>query len=210
MRVLVKKDHRISSRDNDMLPRALWKTAKELQQFLDGTDYPFCFIGGIAVQRWGEPRITKDVDATLVVNFGDERPIIEQVFNRYQARVEDATNFALQARVMLAADNGGNGIDISLGSMPYEQRMVERSSKWGAPGIGKIRTCSAEDLVVLKTFASRPQDWIDVEKVIIRQGNQLDQDLIKTELQPLLDLKEEPESMDDLNKLFSKHSAKRT
>jgi hypothetical protein len=189
-----------------MLPKALWKTAKELQKFLDDFEYPFCFIGGIAVQRWGEPRVTRDVDATLVVDFGDERPIIEDVFQRYQARVDDAVNFALQARVMLAADNGGNGIDISLGSMPYERRMVERSSKWGAPEIGKIRTCSAEDLVVLKTFASRPQDWIDVEKVIIRQGNKLDHDLIKTELQPLLDLKEEPESMDDLESLFTKHA----
>ena len=42
------------------------------------------------------------------------------------------------------------------------------------------------------TFTSRPQDWIDVEKVIIRQDAKLERELIKTELQPLLDLKEEP------------------
>jgi len=37
------------------------------------------------------------------------------------------------------------------------------------PGV-LVRTCSAEDLVVLKVFAGRPQDWIDVEGTIVRQG----------------------------------------
>ena len=83
----------------------------------------FCFIGGTAYQRWGEPRQTSDVDATLMVEFG-----------------------------------------------------------------------------------SRPQDWIDVEKVIIRQGARLNRVLIKDELLPLAELKEEPEIMDRLAVLFQKHA----
>ena len=29
-------------------------------------------MGGVALQRWGEPRLTQDVDLTLLTGFGDE------------------------------------------------------------------------------------------------------------------------------------------
>lgn len=32
--------------------------AKEVQDKLSGADFQFCVIGGIALQRWGEPRFT--------------------------------------------------------------------------------------------------------------------------------------------------------
>lgn len=57
-----------------------------------------------------------------------------------------------------------------------------------SPGI-PLRTCSAEDLVVMKAFASRGQDWTDVERVIQRQGKNLDWDYIRDELRPLAELK---------------------
>ena len=42
-----------------------------------------------------------------------------------------------------------------------------------------------------------------MEKVIIRQGDRLNRDLILEELQPLVDLKEEPEIMVQLNRLLT-------
>lgn len=61
---------------------------------------------------------------------------------------------------------------------------------------------------MLKAFASRPQDWIDVEKVIIRQGERLDRTLILEELAPLSELKEEPEILEHVERLFdsTKHT----
>ena len=64
-----------------------------------------------------------------------------------------------------------------------------------------LRTCSAEDLVVLKLFALRPQDVIDVENVMIRQRGDLDWSYIETQLGPLAELKEEPEIMAVFGKL---------
>lgn len=83
--------------------------------------------------------------------------------------------------------------------------MLTRASDWGVPGAGQIRTCSAEDLVVLKAFASRPQDWIDIEKTIIRQSDSLDLDLIRTELTPLVELKDDPGILSRLEELFQTH-----
>jgi hypothetical protein len=41
------------------------EAAGELQAALLEGGFPFCFIGGLAVQRWGEPRLT--VDATVML-----------------------------------------------------------------------------------------------------------------------------------------------
>ena len=51
--------------------------ACELEEFCRSRAWKFCFIGGIAVQRWGEPRFTADADLTLLTGFGDEESYIE-------------------------------------------------------------------------------------------------------------------------------------
>ena len=63
-----------------------------------------------------------------------------------------------------------------------------------------LRTCSAEDLVVLKTFASRPQDWLDIDGIIIRQSERLDWPYIRAQLAPLAELKDAPELVDALER----------
>jgi predicted nucleotidyltransferase len=64
-----------------------------------------------------------------------------------------------------------------------------------------LRTCSAEDLIVFKAFAARGQDWVDVERIIIRQAAGLDWALIRRQLEPLAQAKEAPEIMDRLERL---------
>ena len=70
-----------------------------------------------------------------------------------------------------------------------------------------MTTCSAEDLLILKAFAGRVQDWLDVEGVIVRQGSNVNRELVLDELRPLLDLKEDDEAEPRLVALFSKHLA---
>lgn len=60
-----------------ILPPIL-EAAIELQAALEELHFPFCFIGGLSVQRWGEPRFTQDADATVLTRFvGDERLVSE-------------------------------------------------------------------------------------------------------------------------------------
>jgi hypothetical protein len=65
--------------------------------------------------------------------------------------------------------------------------------------------CSAEDLVVFKAFAGREKDWLDIEGVVVRQGARLDRALVWQELEPLLFLKESPESAERLRTLLERH-----
>ena len=77
---------------------------------------------------------------------------------------------------------------------PILEAALDRSSEFEvAPGVS-LRTCCAEDLVVLKVFAGRDQDWLDVRGIATRQGVRLDAALILRELEPLLELKGVPEA----------------
>jgi len=61
-----------------------------------------------------------------------------------------------------------------------------------------LSTASAEDLIVMNAFASRPKDWVDLEGILIRQGEWLDWRYIDAQLRPLAELKDEPEILERL------------
>jgi Nucleotidyl transferase AbiEii toxin, Type IV TA system len=172
--------------------------ATEVEAFCSTRGWRFCFIGGIAVQRWGEPRLTQDVDLTLLTGFGGETPYIDALLDRFEGRRIDAGEFARRNRVVLLRSSNGVPVDIALGAMPFEERAVRRASKFDIGTSAAITTCSAEDLIVHKAFAGRGQDWLDIETIVARHGASIDRELIVTEAEPLLELKDAP---DDLMRL---------
>ena len=165
------------------------RAAVELQSFCESEGWRFCFIGGLALLRWGEPRETIDVDLTLLTGFSGEEAYIQRLLQRFEPRIPDAAEFALTRRVLLARASSGVGLDIALGGLPFEESAVARSSPFGFPGDALLRTCSAEDLIAMKAFADRPRDWLDVEGVIIRQTGRLDWAYVFHHLEPLVELK---------------------
>jgi hypothetical protein len=104
--------------------------------------------------------------------------------------------------VILARHSNNTPLDIALGALPFEEGSVRRSSLWDI-GEGKLRTCSANDLVVHKAFAGRDQDWLDVRGIIIRSGHLLDLEFIDRELIPLLALKQSPSNLDRLHEFYN-------
>jgi hypothetical protein len=177
--------------------------AAEVEGFCREKGWSFCFIGGIAVQRWGMPRFTQDVDTSLFTGLGTEAEFVEDLLGRFAGRMSDARRFALEHRVVLARTGRGVALDFSLGAFPFEWKCIERASIWKVEEGITLTTCSAEDLVVHKVFAGRDRDWADVEGVWVRQGGQLKQEQIRRDLVPLLELKEEPESMAKLDRLIA-------
>jgi hypothetical protein len=171
----------------------LVQIARELQQFLDAKSWSNCLIGGIAVQRWGEPRLTEDVDLTLLTGFGGEEPYVDALLELYPARVQSPREFALAHRVVLLKTEDGVGIDIALGGLPFEKNLIARATEFEFVSGERLRTCSAEDLLVMKAVAGRDQDWMDIKGVLIRQGGKLDWRVVFSELRPLCELKEAPE-----------------
>jgi len=178
------------------------QAAADLQAFCRARRWRFCFIGGIVVPRWGEPRTTADADLTLLTGFGGEEAYVDALLASFRPRRHDAREIALARRVVLIEAGNTVPLDVSLGALPFEERVVQRSSDFEVGPGSTLRTCSAEDLVVLKAFAGREIDWADVRGVAVRQAGRLDEALIFRELEPLLELKGAPEAASRLREIL--------
>lgn len=186
--------------------RNVLSAAAELQSFCQSHSWRFCFIGGIAVQRWSEPRFTHDADLTLLSGFGDEELFVDLLLAQFRARSKGERIAALRNRVVRVRASNDVPLDIALGALPFEERTVARASGWKthSPQTNLI-TCSAEDLIVHKAFAARDRDWLDLQGVLKRYGRNLKIDQIWDELRPLVLLKEEPEILTKLQEMFDAH-----
>lgn len=182
---------------------SLFQAGLELQQFMMRGKWQFCYIGGLAVIRWGEIRMTQDIDLSLLTEFRNEETYIHPLLEKFTSRIPDPIDFARKNRVLLLSASNGVSVDISLSGLPFEEQMIKRSTPFLFSSDCSLITCSAEDLIVLKAFADRPRDWMDVEGIIIRQGNSLDFDYIIKQLTPLCELKEAPEIVDRLESLIT-------
>ena len=182
---------------------ALFAAAKEVCDFMTSRRWTFCVIGGLAVQRWGEPRATLDADLALLTGFGDEEPYVTALLDAFASRIGDGRRFALTHRVLLLDASNGKPIDVSLGALPFEASMMRRAvGVEFCPGL-RLPCCTAEDLFVMKAFAARPRDWLDAESIVVRQ-ERLDRPYVLEQLAALCELKEAPEIVDRAKRLLGR------
>ena len=127
--------------------QSLIDVALEVQTFCEDQGWKFSIIGGMALQVWGEERLTKDVDLTILTNYDLDEVVIDRLLQRFPARIECGKEFALVNRVLLLKHETGIGIDISLGALDFEVGVIERSQKSDFDG-KLLRICSAEDLIM--------------------------------------------------------------
>ncbi len=109
----------------------LLSAAWEVGQFLTEHHIPYVVIGGLAVQEWGNARLTVDADKL-------------------------------------------------------------------------IRVCSAEDLIIHKAVAGRPQDIVDIEGVVLRQSKRLDVAYIRRWLREFSDLLANPDVLERFERPYRK------
>jgi hypothetical protein len=172
---------------------ALLVAASEVLSWLLETEWPACVIGGLAVQRWGEPRLTRDVDLTVLVDLGHEEQMVNAALSHFAPRRPDAREFALRYRVLLVQASNGVALDLALGATGFEIESVNRSSMWEIEPGRTLRTCSAEDLIVQKLIAGRPRDGVDIAGIVARQRSRIDIAWIRQWVDAFAELKGDPD-----------------
>jgi hypothetical protein len=183
---------------------ALAAAAREVLSVLEAAGRPACLIGGLVVSRWGQPRATTDADFSVLTPFGEEEAVIDILLARFPVRRPDARTFALSYRVLLLVAESGVKIDVALAALPFEIEAIEDATPWDiAPGVA-VRTCSAEHLVVYKLVAGRPQDLLDMETVVRRQGRRLDLSRIRRWAREFAEIKEDPDLLTPFETAVSK------
>lgn len=152
----------------------LYAAAREIVSWLERHRMKTCIIGGLAVQRWGEPRLTRDVDLTVLTEPGREEELVDALLRRFRGRRPDARAFALRYRVVLLQTRRGVPLDLALGATGFEEASIARASRYGFEPDCELPTCSAEDLIVHKAVAGRPRDLDDLIGIVNRQYGKLD------------------------------------
>lgn len=151
------------------------EAAWEIGQFLTRRGVTYAIIGGIAVQKWGEPRFTRDIDLSVAYPLATgSAEFVRLITAHFPSRSADPVAFARTTRMLLVTASNGVDVDISLALPGYEDDLFARAVDYEvAPG-KSVRLCSAEDLIVHKAVAGRPQDLHDIQGVVLRQGVKLD------------------------------------
>jgi len=181
----------------------LFEAARQLQAFCDRQGWRSCFIGGIAVQRWGEPRVTRDVDLTLLTGFGGEERIHRQAARRVPRSNRQCARVCAPAPRTSAQDSRRAG-------NRYISRCAAVRRKSGRPRIGLFLWPRSFDPNMLSRRSDRvetvriaPLDIHDAESVAIRHNDDLDWNYIEEQLRPLAEIKDDPAIMKTLLRLRS-------
>jgi hypothetical protein len=95
-----------------MIP--IFEAAWEIHTFLTRRKILYVIIGGVAVQKWGEPRVTNDVDLTISIPTEQTEKFINQLAKHFKGRVSDLQAFARRTRVIPIYSTNNSGIDLSL------------------------------------------------------------------------------------------------
>lgn len=160
---------------------ALQEAAIDICSYLEQTRIPYVLIGGVAVQHWGEPRATRDIDIEILVDEEYKEAVFRKILEQYAPRHDDALEFATRHRVLLIYAQNGVPVDIALAAPGYGEQIAQRSVQVQiAPNAPPISLISPEDLIVHKFLAHRPVDLQDVEAILKRQQGKLDIEYIRS------------------------------
>ncbi len=156
----------------------------------------YMVIGGQALLRYGNPRLTRDIDVTLGVPPDQVCRVLDAVETMgCAARVQDPVAFVAETFVLPCADTeSGIPIDFVFSILPYEQQAMGRAQRV-AMGAAQVAFASLEDLVIHKIVAGRAKDIEDLTGLVARYPS-LDAGYVRkwlaefeaTTQQPLLDI----------------------
>ena len=172
--------------------------------FLSSHKVPYMVIGGLANSVWGEVRVTRDAD--FKVSIGD-RPVSEfreWVLNRFPERETGVPPRLQSAHIIHIWAMPGVAVDLLVSIFDYERQAIERAVPMTIGGVS-ARVCTAEDFVIHKVVANRDQDWIDVERVLIRQKSKLDQKYILDWLKQFAEALETPDLLTRYQQLQARY-----
>ncbi len=175
-----------------------------LQRLLAHFNNQGVIIGGIAVSLLAEARFTADADVVILLALDDLPRLLDLARQEgLVPRIDHAEQFAQRNRVLLLRHTESEiDVDISLGLLPFEIEMVERS-KFHRAGSLELRLPTPEDLLIMKAVAHRPKDLIDIESIITSYPK-LDRKRIQFWVEQFAEALEMPELWPEIARLLHK------
>jgi len=175
---------------------------RQVDAFLKAHGIPYVVIGGIANAVRGEPRATHDADLKVLVKgmtISQFRTLAEAQFKPYRRLWLGQAESPLVISLEVAPDMV---VDLLVAVLPYEEQAIQRAELIEIEGLS-LPVCTAEDLIIHKAIADRPKDWLDIEKILLRQRGRLDTAYIRDWLTQFAEALEKPELLTRFEELLS-------
>ncbi len=159
----------------------LEEVAHDFVELFEELNIPYALMGGFAVRTHAIPRPTYDVDFTIALT----RDRLPELYAAAKARgyeipeaqetgwIESVKGLSLvKFKWHTTEGKGSFDVDVFLAENAFHQQMLARRQRH-AYGSWEAWFVSPEDLILLKVFADRMKDKVDVIDVLFTQG-QLD------------------------------------
>ncbi|MEW5986591.1 MAG: nucleotidyltransferase [Chloroflexota bacterium] len=171
--------------------------------FLEERGFRYAVIGGVALSQWGVVRATFDVDLKVLVPDTDYTALRLALRTAFRDR---ARPHVPENPLIVAVSIDDVVVDFLLAVPGYEELIIERAVRRELNG-WSAWVCSAEDLIIQKVVAGRGKDWLDVEALLLEQGDQLDQAYIQDWLGQFAEALEQPELLTRYQDAVAKSNA---
>jgi hypothetical protein len=150
-------------------------TLSDAVEFLENEGVPYALVGGLAASIRGQNRTTADVDMIIAVDVNRALALIDELSDSKFAPLFSGVHEVVQKAFILPIHHRETGVkvDLALGMSGFEQQAIKRAS-YVTIGDCQVMVLLAEDLVVMKVLAGRPQDDADVRGIMIAQKETLD------------------------------------
>lgn len=177
---------------------------QDLVIWLHDAAVPGTVIGGVAASLLGRPRVTRDIDALVMLDESKWAIFLAKgMTHGFAPRLADAVAFAHQARVLLVRhEASGIDLDIAFGALPFEEEAVGHAV-WHEVGGVRIPLPLPEDLLIMKAIAHRPRDMVDIEAILDAQP-QVDLRRVRRWVREFSEALETPELLRDFNALVAR------
>lgn len=194
--------------DRDKTSRLRGPLGEALRALAEGlSDLPVesMLIGGMAVIARGVPRLTRDIDITIAGGKAEISEIVSVLSQHgFVARIDNAIDFAETNQVLLLRHARTRvDVDASLAWLPFELDALASANLLDVGGT-RIRVARAEDLIVYKTVAWRPQDQQDVERLLILYLDKIDLSRIRRLVEEFGAALDAPERVEELEQIIAR------
>lgn len=147
-----------------------------LAEVMERVGISYAVMGGLALNAWGVPRATYDLDATLAVEptvaaralaaiQGNDVDVDESFLKGY---VDELAGMK-KAAVKLRSGGAWFTVDLFFATTPFLQSTMQRRVALQVRN-RVIWIITAADLILFKLIAGRRKDWVDIDSILAVQG----------------------------------------
>lgn len=156
--------------------RILTDSLRSVLEILDRHEIPYAAMGGIALQAWGRPRSTRDLDLAVSLKDISEEEftfLLEQSGLEFQEALQVGPLRLLRFLWGDPRTTFRVEVDFFPTLSEYQETALGRAL-WLETPFFRIRTTAPEDLILQKLASGRAIDLYDVEELFKEQGEALD------------------------------------